>query len=91
MIPPLTGNGMSMAIESADAALPLLRRYALGEISWSDCVRNHASKWRANFSSRLRWAAFVQRLLFQPAGQRILYLGARVAPKFPNLFFSRTR
>jgi flavin-dependent dehydrogenase len=91
MIPPLTGNGMSMAIESADAALPLLRRYARGEISWSDCVRNHASKWRANFSSRLRWAAFVQKLLFQPAGQRILYLGARVAPNLPNLFFSRTR
>lgn len=91
MIPPLTGNGMSMAIESADAALPLLRRYARGEISWSDCVRDHALKWRANFSSRLRWAAFVQRLLFQPTGQRILYLGARVAPKLPNLFFSRTR
>jgi flavin-dependent dehydrogenase len=91
MIPPLTGNGMSMAIESADVAVDLLRKYARGEMSWDDCVRGHALKWREHFSRRLRWAGFVQRLLFRPAGQRVLYLGARLAPRLPNLFFSRTR
>jgi menaquinone-9 beta-reductase len=91
MIPPLTGNGMSMAIESATVAVDLLRRYARGETSWDDCMREHASKWREYFSGRLRWAGFVQRLLFRPAGQRLLYLGARIAPQLPNLFFSRTR
>jgi flavin-dependent dehydrogenase len=91
MIPPLTGNGMSMALESAHAAFPFVWKYCRGETSWADCVRAHAADWRVIFSSRLRWAAFVQRLIFHSPGQRVLLLGARLIPSLPNLFFSRTR
>jgi 2-polyprenyl-6-methoxyphenol hydroxylase-like FAD-dependent oxidoreductase len=91
MIPPLTGNGMSMAIESAFEAVSSLRKYSAGEISWADCLRAHAASWRKTFNSRLRWAAFVQRMVFRSSGQSILYLGARLFPALPNLFFARTR
>jgi menaquinone-9 beta-reductase len=91
MIPPLTGNGMSMALESAEAALPFVRKYAHGGISWAECLAAHNRYWRARFSGRLRWAAFVQRLIFRPIGQSFLYAGARLFPNLPQFFFTRTR
>jgi menaquinone-9 beta-reductase len=91
MIPPLTGNGMSMAIESAEAALPFLHEFSRGNISWGECLADHKRAWSLRFSRRLRWAGFVQRLIFRPAGQSVLYLGARLFPTMPHFFFSRTR
>lgn len=91
MIPPLTGNGMSMAFESAEAAVPFVRKYARGEVSWANCLAAHNENWRAHFSARLRWATFVQRIIFRPLGQDILYLGARLLPALPHFFFARTR
>ncbi|HUS35011.1 MAG TPA: FAD-dependent monooxygenase [Verrucomicrobiae bacterium] len=91
MIPPLTGNGMSMAFESAEAALPFVRKYAGGEISWAECLAAHNQNWRAQFSGRLRWASFVQRIIFRPAGQSFLYAGARLFPGLPQFFFVHTR
>jgi flavin-dependent dehydrogenase len=91
MIPPLTGNGMSMAVESAELASPFLLRYSQGLAPWSECVLEHAVAWRALFWRRLCWAAVVQRLLFNSAGQRFLYAGATVWPSLPRLFFNRTR
>lgn len=36
MIPPFTGNGMSMAFEAAESALKPLQSYALGDSSWEE-------------------------------------------------------
>jgi flavin-dependent dehydrogenase len=91
MIPPLTGNGMSMAFESAQLAAACLLPYTTGRMTWDDSHRQNAAAWREQFSSRLRWAAFVQQLIFRSAGQRILYFGARACPGLLNFFFSRTR
>lgn len=91
MIPPLTGNGMSMAIESARAAALEIRRFSGGRASWSDAVRDHALAWRREFANRLAWAAVIQRIAFHSVGQRMLYFGARAAPPILQLFFSRTR
>lgn len=47
MIPPFTGNGMSMALESAHHALEPAMRYAAGHLSWeeaSDANRRAAAK-----------------------------------------------
>jgi menaquinone-9 beta-reductase len=91
MIPPLTGNGMSMAFESAEAALSFVRKYAHGEILWAECLAAHNENWRVRFSRRLRWAAFVQQIIFRPVGQSFLYAGARLFPTLPQFFFARTR
>src|SRR5205085_8096455 len=91
MIPPLTGNGMSMAFESASLAAPILTRYSSGAILWNQTLRSFAASWRAAFAGRLRWASFLQTLVFNSAGQQLLYLMARLFPRTPHLFFSRTR
>jgi flavin-dependent dehydrogenase len=63
MIAPLTGNGMSMAFESAEAAVQSLVRYARGEESWRDALDEiertlHGFRRRLGWGKRLQWAAF---------------------------------
>ncbi len=57
LIPPFTGNGMSMALESAWEALGPLEAYARGRMAWGECrVRIHRAL-RRRFRRRLAWAA----------------------------------
>jgi flavin-dependent dehydrogenase len=91
MIPPLTGNGMSMAFESAVLACGPLLEFSAGRISWAECLRWHSTAWNEAFSSRLQWAGFVQPLLFSGAGQQFLYVCTRLFPSLPTFFFARTR
>lgn len=90
MIPPLTGNGMSMAFESAELALEPLLGYSAGK-SWPETVAAHHAKWARRFRGRLAWAGWLQRAVFQPVSQRALFLFSRMIPTLPNLIFARTR
>jgi flavin-dependent dehydrogenase len=72
MIPPFTGNGMSMAFESAECALNPLIAYAEGKASWPEIreeVRNSLNK---RFSKRVRLALALQRCLTMSAGRAVL-------------------
>ncbi len=66
MIPPATGNGMSMAFEAAAVAAAPLEAYSRGELNWYDARESIARKCDRLFSRRLRWGALLQRLLFLP-------------------------
>ena len=66
MIPPVTGNGMSMAFESAEIAIEPLTRYSRGEISWAQARDTIARKCDAAFAERLTWARRLQWLMFSP-------------------------
>jgi flavin-dependent dehydrogenase len=91
MIPPLTGNGMSMAFESAALAAPPLISYSRASLPWSDALAQYHSAWDRQFARRLRWANFSQRLLFNPHSQRLLFATARIFPGLPQLLFAKTR
>jgi flavin-dependent dehydrogenase len=91
MIPPLTGNGMSMAFESAALALPPLKKFSADSISWAKAIREFSSSWRRQFSRRLRWANFTQRLVFSGRTQPVLFAMARMFPALPRLLFAKTR
>ena len=66
MIPPITGNGMSMAFESAQMAAGPLTAYARGESSWQQASIEIARLLRRKFSRRLQWAGLLHRLIFSP-------------------------
>jgi 2-polyprenyl-6-methoxyphenol hydroxylase-like FAD-dependent oxidoreductase len=75
MIPPITGNGMSMAFESAEMAIAPLASWSRGETSWDNTSREIAEKCDAAFGSRLRWAACLQNWGLRPSFQRaVLWL-----------------
>ncbi len=72
MIPPFTGNGMSMALESAEMALEPLQRWSDGGCDWSEVVsvvRGHA---RRRFRRRLSNAMAIHRILLHGRGQQVL-------------------
>jgi 2-polyprenyl-6-methoxyphenol hydroxylase-like FAD-dependent oxidoreductase len=66
MIPPVTGNGMSMAFESAEIAIGPLSQYSRGEINWAEARDAIAQLCDKAFAERLTWARRLQWLMFSP-------------------------
>lgn len=71
MIPPFTGNGMTMALQSALCALEPLTSWSLGKCSWSTASTAIRRTQRRMFTARLRWARALQWLLMKPLGRRL--------------------
>ncbi len=91
MIPPVTGNGMSMAFESAELALEPLAKFSRGDLTWARAQEEIAWGCDHRFTSRLRWAAWLQRALFlPPARGALLFLATRSA-WVSRVLFDRTR
>jgi flavin-dependent dehydrogenase len=66
MTPPVTGNGMSMAFESAEAAIEPLTAYSRGQLSWAEAQRQIALGCDKAFSRRLAWARLLQGMIISP-------------------------
>ena len=72
VIPPFTGNGMSIAIESAELAFPYLHDYAKGRIAWQQATNQIREACRRQFHTRLVVARSLHPWIASPARQRIL-------------------
>jgi 2-polyprenyl-6-methoxyphenol hydroxylase-like FAD-dependent oxidoreductase len=66
MIPPVTGNGMSMAFEAAELAIGPLAAYSRGESSWNAARQSVAAACDGAFAQRLTWARWLQWMMFTP-------------------------
>ncbi len=78
MIPPVTGNGMSMAFESAAWAAEPLAAYSRGERSWEEARLAMARRCDAGFARRLWWARWLQWALLERGSRgAFLALGDR--------------
>jgi flavin-dependent dehydrogenase len=91
MIPPVTGNGMSMAFESAELAVAPLAAWSRGETSWAAARQQIARACDEQFSRRLRWARWLQQCLFMPTLHAPLLTLATRSDRFWRLAFERTR
>ena len=72
MIPPFTGNGMSMAFQSAEIACEPLVSWASGEASWQAAANAARSALTKRFRRRLAIAGVLHRVLFDSAGRSLL-------------------
>lgn len=70
MIPPVTGNGMSLALESARVAVGPVADFAEGRLSWNAASQAVARACRAEFARRLRFAGWLHSFLFHPMARR---------------------
>jgi menaquinone-9 beta-reductase len=91
MIPPVTGNGMSMAFESAELAVAPLAAWSRGKILWGDARQKIARDCDAAFACRLAWAKWLQRLILTPTLQNPLVALVARSDWFWRLAFDRTR
>jgi len=91
MIAPLTGNGMSMAFESAEIALEPLEQYSRGELSWDAARELIAARCDRKFRRRLGWGQCLQSLLLRAGwNDASVWLGSR-CPAAWDYLFQRTR
>jgi 2-polyprenyl-6-methoxyphenol hydroxylase-like FAD-dependent oxidoreductase len=91
MIPPVTGNGMSMAFESAELALKPLVAWSRNELSWNQSRQKIAADCDAAFARRLAWAKWLQHLILSPALQNPALALASCSNWFWRLAFKATR
>jgi len=91
MIPPVTGNGMSMAFESAELAIAPLIAWSRGESSWIEARQKIARDCDATFAGRLAWAKWLQRLILTPLLQSPMVALAGHSNLFRSLAFEHTR
>ena len=91
IIPPFTGNGMSMALEAAALAVHPLQRYARGEIDWEPSCALVRQTARRAFTRRLSLAGTCQGLLLAPWFRRPLEILAQEQLLPFSLLFSHTR
>jgi hypothetical protein len=91
MIPPVTGNGMSMAFESGEIAIAPLTQYSLGKISWEEARRTIAHSCDVAFHRRLFWARLLQWMMFAAGPRPALGSIALRSDRLWQLMFAKTR
>lgn len=79
-IPPLCGDGMSMALRSAYLCAEHGDAFLRGEETMKEWQRRYTRAIESEFSAPLRWGRFVEYLLRDPGWSRLLPFMARVAP-----------
>jgi 2-polyprenyl-6-methoxyphenol hydroxylase-like FAD-dependent oxidoreductase len=91
MIPPLTGNGMSMAFESADLVMAPVIAYSRGRMTWPETCRETAQRCERRFRGRLWWGARLQNALFHEGiADTLIWLGPRWNGLW-RILFNQTR
>ncbi len=91
MIPPFTGNGMSMAFQAAERAVGPLAAWSTGELPWCEVRNELRISLRKRFQRRLAISSMLHHVLLDPAGQSLLrsLASARALPFQPMLALVR--
>jgi flavin-dependent dehydrogenase len=72
MIPPFTGNGMSMAFQAAETACEPIVAWASGRSCWEETMNTVRSGLGRRFRRRLAMAQVMHRVLFDASGRSLL-------------------
>ena len=89
MIAPFTGNGMSMAFQSAAVAVEPLECYARGDAEWRASTRRIRIGLRDRFRRRLSVSRLLHPLLFSRSGKSVLgFAGSHGLIPFDSLYRS---
>jgi len=91
MIPPFTGNGMSMAFESAEIATGPLAAWSEGNLSWQHAGNLIRKSVHRRFRRRLAIARIFHSVLLSPAGRSLFQdlSASRLLPFKPMLSLIR--
>ena len=91
MIPPFTGNGMSMAFQSALVAREYLFNWSRGEQTWESTVTSLRSALHRTFDRRLRWARALQAVLMYRPGRLLTGWLTRHQPSIFESLYRKVR
>lgn len=91
MIPPFTGNGMSMSFEAAELAAGPLAEWSQGTLSWMAARNAIASRCEHAFRRRLIWARHLHTAMFISPLQPLVAAWLPRSSWAWNFLFSHTR
>jgi menaquinone-9 beta-reductase len=91
MIPPLVGDGMAMALRSAELCGPLLDGYLRGDYIWHEFGRRYLRLWHREFDPRLRVARLLENILLAPRMANLLVGAGTRMPWLANYLVQATR
>lgn len=76
MIPPFTGNGMSMALEAADQSVQPAMEFVTGRISWAEASARSTAAQRRHFRRRMMIASLIHPVMTSRSGLKLLEVAA---------------
>jgi flavin-dependent dehydrogenase len=91
MIPPVTGNGMSLAVESAWQAEGYLQSYCRGERPWCEVQALGRQGYAKQYGGRLRWANRLQWGVLHPVARLFFVQSGPILPGLFRFGFGVTR
>jgi len=91
MIAPLCGDGMAMALRSADLVTPLVDEYLNARRSAASLRRAYRSAWTNTFGHRMRLGRWIHAAAFRPGAARLLIQTCRVLPSLARWLIRTTR
>lgn len=91
MIPPLCGDGMAMALRSAELCAPLAHEFLNHSLSLSAWATTYRALWQTEFQQRLRLGRLLQKLLNTPLFSDFAIGVGRVIPSLASYLVQATR
>lgn len=91
MIPPLCGDGMAMAVRSAELCAPLAHEFLRGRISLESWQQRYCQLWHQEFDRALYVGRWLQTLLVQPGVSDMVLLLGKLMPLLARQAVHATR
>jgi flavin-dependent dehydrogenase len=91
MIAPLCGDGMAMALRTADLVTPLAAAYLDDRRSASAFRHAYRRKWTDRFGRRMRLGRWIHAAAFRRGAARLLVQGCRLLPPLARWLIRTTR
>lgn len=91
MIAPLCGDGMAMALRSAELAAPLVDRFLSGALDPASLKRAYGKMWQRRFVRQMKLGRFLHAVLTRPRAADVCVALARVMPGLARSVFAATR
>src|SRR5690606_22699819 len=91
LIHPLCGNGMAMAIKSAQIFSELfLASYLNSDFNRNKLERIYTTLWKNEFDERLKFGRVIQKILLNPVASRLGFSIAGIVPKLLPILIAKT-
>lgn len=91
MIPPLCGDGMAMALRSAELCAPLAHAFLQGSLSLAAWAERYCQCWHAEFDQRLRLGRCLQTIFHVPLLADLAIRASRLLPALGTYLVQATR
>ncbi|CAM3922756.1 NAD(P)/FAD-dependent oxidoreductase [Cohnella lubricantis] len=91
VIPPFCGDGMAMALRSAELCAPLADAYLRGDIRMAEWRDSYTRQLHEQFSSALQWGRRLERVMSRPGLSSLLLRIGSFAPGMAERIVRATR